>query len=102
MYDNAVHLYQNFTTVSIHHDFGCIGKFLCNLLEPSDIEYLTRNGLSPERILQVLLSYTYKVSKQKSSIDFVDNYSITKLFLQNYLCTRHIIRCKRMHYKTFL
>ena len=38
----------------------------------------------------------------KSFVDFVDDHSIMKLFLQSYLCTRRVIGCERTHYENFL
>ena len=38
----------------------------------------------------------------KSFVDFVDDHSIMKLFLRNYLYTRRVVGCERIHYENFL
>ena len=49
-----------------------------------------------------LIVYAQKVSKRKSFADFIDDHSVTKLFLQNHLCTRRIGCCERVHYENII
>ena len=43
-----------------------------------------------------------KVLKWKTFVDFIDGHPITKLFLQNYLCTRGDVHCEKIYYENFL
>ena len=55
------------------------------------------------RCIYTLIRITVNVQcfEAESFVYFIDEYSVTKLFLQYYLCTRHVICCERMQYETY-